>query len=53
MLGLGIGLLIGGFLGFAQKKRKKIIAPHFESKTESTFKEITEDPNSDDSGLKL
>ncbi|AFL97654.1 hypothetical protein [Ornithobacterium rhinotracheale] len=24
-LGLGIGLLLGGFMGYAQKKRKKVI----------------------------
>ena len=33
MLGAGLGLLIGGFLGYAQKKRKKIIEPKFEMGT--------------------
>lgn len=53
MLGLGIGFLVGGFLGYAQKKRKKIIQPKFEQKTEASFKETPKDSISDDSGLKL
>lgn len=53
MLGLGIGLLIGGFLGYAQKKRKKIVEPKFESKTSSTFRDETLESQKDDSGLKL
>lgn len=53
MLGLGIGLLIGGFLGFAQKRRKKIIQPQFEQKKEAHFKESAKDSLPDDSGLNL
>ncbi|MGI9527939.1 MAG: hypothetical protein ACR2MS_12600 [Weeksellaceae bacterium] len=52
LLGLGVGFLIGGIMGYAQKKRKKIIEPKFEPKANDTFKNktIVED---DDSGLKL
>lgn len=53
MLGVGIGLLIGGFLGYAQKKRKKIIEPKFESKTEASFKNDPINKIDEESGLKL
>ncbi|MXV38432.1 hypothetical protein GO491_07030 [Flavobacteriaceae bacterium Ap0902] len=50
LLGLGIGLFLGGIMGYAQKKRKKIVEPKFESKKTDTF--INKDIE-DDSGLKL
>lgn len=52
LLGLGIGFLLGGIMGYAQKKRKKIVEPKFETKTESTFKRASVEPK-DESGLKL
>lgn len=51
LLGLGIGFLLGGILGYAQKKRKKIIEPKFEPKKNDTF--TTAVKEKDDSGLKF
>lgn len=53
MMGLGLGLLIGGFLGYAQKKRIKVIEPTFETKTESSFRNESITSVEDESGLKL
>lgn len=52
LLGLGIGLFFGGIMGYAQKKRKKVVEPKFENKPQDTFKNPTTD-NEDKSGLKL
>lgn len=51
IMGLGIGLFFGGIMGYAQKKRKKIVEPTFESKAPDAFK--NQPTTSDDSGLKL
>lgn len=53
MLGGGIGLLIGGIMGYAQKKRKKIVEPKFETKPEASFKNQPTETPTDESGLKL
>lgn len=51
-LGLGIGLILGGFMGFLQKKRKKVVETVFKpaepSKTTIENKEVE-----DESGLKF
>lgn len=52
LLGLGIGLFFGGIMGYAQKKRKKVVEPKFESKPQETFKTSTTE-DVDNSGLKL
>lgn len=50
ILSLGVGLLLGGFMGYAQKKRKKIVQPKFEHKEEGKFKS---NKTQNESGLKL
>ena len=51
-LGLGVGLLIGGFLGFAQKKRKEVVETVF--KPAEPSKTVVEDKETEDkNGLKF
>ncbi|MBV7441442.1 hypothetical protein KRX57_08405 [Weeksellaceae bacterium TAE3-ERU29] len=52
-LGLGIGLLIGGFLGFAQKKRKKVVETVFKPAEPVNTSPIEEQKVEDNSGLKF
>lgn len=53
ILGLGIGLFLGGILGYAQKKRKRIVEPRFETKTTDTFRQEEIVHKDDQSGLRL
>lgn len=53
ILGLGIGLLVGGILGYAQKKRKRVVENTFETKPAETFRSETIRDREPDSGLKL
>lgn len=52
-LGLGIGLLIGGFLGFAQKKRKKVVENVFKPAEPVHTSSIESEKVEDNSGLKF
>lgn len=52
-LGLGIGLILGGFMGFAQKKRNKIVKTVLKPAEETTpAKESNSNPV-EESGVKL
>lgn len=51
ILGLGIGLFFGGIMGYAQKKRKKIVETKFENKPQESFHSTT--TTEDNSGLSL
>ncbi|MDO5654690.1 MAG: hypothetical protein Q4G27_00955 [Flavobacteriaceae bacterium] len=53
ILGLGIGLFIGGIMGYAQKKRKKIVEPKLETHPQDQFRQQDLTRNDDQSGLKL
>ncbi|MCT7905041.1 Uncharacterised protein [Candidatus Ornithobacterium hominis] len=47
LLAGGIGLFLGGIMGYAQKKRKKVVDPKF------TYREKDRMLKEEDSGLKL
>ena len=53
LLGLGIGLFFGGILGYAQKKRKKVVETTFETKSGDKFRNEDVTTPEDSSGLKL